>query len=802
MAVNLSPVAGAAAQFFTNSGQVLTGGKLYTYLAGTTTPAVTYTSSSGSTAHPNPIVLNAAGRVPDSGEIWLTDAIAYKFVLKDQNDVLIATYDNLLGINSNFLNFTGQEETQIATQGQTVFTLATIQYTPAVNNLLIFVNGSKQIIGDNFIETSSTVITFVNGLNDGDVVDFCTAIPINTSVIDACQVAYDPPFIDSVPTSVCVKLAETVSIKDFGAIGNGVIDDTTAFENAVAAVDLLGGGTLLIPSGTYLINSVITSISNIHIIAYGATIIGQIDHTYSDNVIYEGLNIDNTTAPTLTGLSCYESTNFTYLNNKINSVLTSGIRAYKSDNVKITGNTITKVSRLNPANAAADGILLLGCTNCLINDNYVYDFKRIGIVSDKLVEGANTFYGENIIITNNNVSYAHDADETNPTSNEYNAGIWTEETDNIIITNNIISSISGNPGQSVPHWRLIGISVNYNTIAQGKVAIVCDNSISVGKDISNQIGVGIRFAGGNSYSNFTATENYIENVNTGVQCTDTAKDIILNNNSVRNLTVSSDQHGQFFHYANANGSVQNLCLDVPKCFNVTIVGGVKVGDFNFINSSAYNFTIDILKLTNIEGTLHIDPLQKVTNISISNSSINVGNLNNSKPQTLGDTANCKIQLNNCNFYAIAGWNLNGAFIGANNGMNISAVNCYFDGVQIDIFNGGVGVFSFSNCVFNNASYIEFSPAASSTVDLMLSNCNIQNLPAGPFLTGNVTANIGNLFVNNCVFRRVSGAADTPFLSYSATFFEPALSFLQSNVHKSTLLYNFTSGVTQANNLAI
>jgi hypothetical protein len=180
MAVNLSPVAGAAAQFFDNSGQVLTGGKVYTYLAGTTTPAVTYTTNSGVTPNSNPIILNAAGRVPDSGEIWLTDSISYKFVLKDQNDVLIATYDNLVGINSNFVNYSGQEEKQTATQNQTVFTLTTIQYQPATNNLLVFINGSKQISGINYQETSSTVITFVDGLNVGDVVDFSTATSINT----------------------------------------------------------------------------------------------------------------------------------------------------------------------------------------------------------------------------------------------------------------------------------------------------------------------------------------------------------------------------------------------------------------------------------------------------------------------------------------------------------------------------------------------------------------------------------------------------------------------------------------------
>ena len=93
MAVNLSPVGGVAAQFFDNSGNVLTGGKIYTYLAGTTTPATTYTNSSGLTAWSNPIILDAAGRVSGSGEIWLSDSLAYKFILKDSNDVLIATYE-------------------------------------------------------------------------------------------------------------------------------------------------------------------------------------------------------------------------------------------------------------------------------------------------------------------------------------------------------------------------------------------------------------------------------------------------------------------------------------------------------------------------------------------------------------------------------------------------------------------------------------------------------------------------------------------------------------------------------------
>ncbi len=95
MSVNLSLLAGAGWQFFTDSGVILTGGKLYTYAAGTTTPIVTYTSNTGVTPNTNPIILDAAGRVPQ--QIWLTPNLLYKFALYDSNDVLIWTEDNIPG---------------------------------------------------------------------------------------------------------------------------------------------------------------------------------------------------------------------------------------------------------------------------------------------------------------------------------------------------------------------------------------------------------------------------------------------------------------------------------------------------------------------------------------------------------------------------------------------------------------------------------------------------------------------------------------------------------------------------------
>jgi hypothetical protein len=150
MAVFLSPVGGVAAQFFNNSGVILSGGKLYSYVAGTTTPKVTYTSSSGVTAHTNPIILDSAGRVP-GGEIWLT-AGPYKFVLNTSADVLIATYDNVLGIGAaefQVQNFTG-------TGSQTVFTLSTASL--GENFTFVYINGVYQ--NKNTYTVSGTTVTF------------------------------------------------------------------------------------------------------------------------------------------------------------------------------------------------------------------------------------------------------------------------------------------------------------------------------------------------------------------------------------------------------------------------------------------------------------------------------------------------------------------------------------------------------------------------------------------------------------------------------------------------------------------
>jgi len=144
MAVNLSPVGGVAAQFFTNTGAVLTGGKLYTYAAGTTTPLASYTTNAGNVARTNPVVLDAAGRVPGSGEIWILP-VSYKFVLKDSNDVLIATYDNIFGSGAfSATNYTANG--------------STVAYAIVGNVVAVYINGIYQ--NRNTYSVSGGTLTF------------------------------------------------------------------------------------------------------------------------------------------------------------------------------------------------------------------------------------------------------------------------------------------------------------------------------------------------------------------------------------------------------------------------------------------------------------------------------------------------------------------------------------------------------------------------------------------------------------------------------------------------------------------
>lgn len=301
MTVNLSLFAGAGAQFFDNNGVILSGGLVYTYAAGTTTPQAVYTTSSGSIAHTNPIVLDSSGRIPSGGEIWLTDAVAYKFVLKTSAGITLGTYDNVTG------NSSGIYAAFAASSG-------------------------SSLVG--FIQSGTGAIA----------------------------------------TTVQAKLRQTVSVKDFGAVGDAVTDDTAAIQaaiNYVAGLDR--GGQVYYPSGRYLVtssilvqnsnvnqsgdgvfSSLIVTNSNINTMVIGSNPIESLAGVDVTDIGFYHSNAVGKTNPHLVLISTQQSTFRVWVQNGKYGIICYGGQGITFDKVFAPGNYVALSSTLN----SAEGIIL------------------------------------------------------------------------------------------------------------------------------------------------------------------------------------------------------------------------------------------------------------------------------------------------------------------------------------------------------------------------------------------------------------------------------------------------------------
>lgn len=98
MSVTISPPMFLQFMDPNNSGAPLVGGKLFTYIAGTSTKQATWTDSTQLTQNDNPIILDSNG----AANVWLNPTLTYKFVLSPSNDTdppasPLRTVDNIQG---------------------------------------------------------------------------------------------------------------------------------------------------------------------------------------------------------------------------------------------------------------------------------------------------------------------------------------------------------------------------------------------------------------------------------------------------------------------------------------------------------------------------------------------------------------------------------------------------------------------------------------------------------------------------------------------------------------------------------
>lgn len=170
MAVALSPI-WVGQQFFSSAGNVLSGGKIQQYLAGTTTPQSTFTDNTGGTPNANPIILDSAGRY--SNQIWFTQGVSYKLQLQDSTGAILLTEDNLKGVNDTSAGVASEW----VAQGTPTFVSGT-SFTVTGNQTSVFVAGVRvkaQINAGSVYATVSSssfaAVTTVNLTNDSSSLD-------------------------------------------------------------------------------------------------------------------------------------------------------------------------------------------------------------------------------------------------------------------------------------------------------------------------------------------------------------------------------------------------------------------------------------------------------------------------------------------------------------------------------------------------------------------------------------------------------------------------------------------------------
>ena len=261
------------------------------------------------------------------------------------------------------------------------------------------------------------------------------------------------------------KSGQLVNVKDYGATGDGVTNDTAAFNKALASLATAAGGRCLVPKGTYLISAVTNPAiashvsSNVHLVgeAHGASILkiagrpaGNFLFCSGENWSVENLTIDMQDyfieGP---GFAAIVATgnNWRITKCTITKMGRVGINIKAGANGSIEGNLITKTVASPVLNSAILGVVDGGGhlpINMHIVDNVclnslIYFNGRDSVIAGNRVSGSRIgtnictgVYSDNVSVINNICSGGRGRDENKCVVSGFE--LWAP---NSVIANNI-----------------------------------------------------------------------------------------------------------------------------------------------------------------------------------------------------------------------------------------------------------------------------------------------------------------------------------------------------------------------------
>jgi hypothetical protein len=280
------------------------------------------------------------------------------------------------------------------TGSQTAFTLAS---DPGAlgNSAQVYIGGVYQQRSTYTI--AGTTLTFsaapVAGTNNIEFVNFLTS---NIGATSADLVTYTPSGSGAVARSAASKFGEMASVKDFGAVGDGVADDTVAIQAAINATV----GVLWFPTGTYRVNTrLLITHSNISLVGDGIDAT-KIHHYYQQvKVTAATKNNGSTTGPGGAPAPAYEQSMslFGFKNAAGNAVQLENIN-FSDMTLEYKGTWHLNDPADSHGGGALSGIHAFNVDNLTVTRVKIKKFNWAGLTNKWFDDPALTNFSTNIVL--------------------------------------------------------------------------------------------------------------------------------------------------------------------------------------------------------------------------------------------------------------------------------------------------------------------------------------------------------------------------------------------------------------------
>jgi len=166
--------------------------------------------------------------------------------------VSVSQLNALVAGTGNVSNVIQARESQLGSQAVArVFTLSGIVYALGVNTLAVYRNGQRLEKSVDYLESSASTVTLTFDPNANDRFVFITNA-LSTSVAGTTDAITHTEDSSTYNLATYLQNRHVINVKDYGAVGDGVTDDSAAIQAAINA-----GPSAILQAGTYSVDSMI-----------------------------------------------------------------------------------------------------------------------------------------------------------------------------------------------------------------------------------------------------------------------------------------------------------------------------------------------------------------------------------------------------------------------------------------------------------------------------------------------------------------------------------------------------------------